>query len=193
MHNSRLLLGCGILREEVDSLRRKNHWPLETQFLDSHLHTDFAGLSNGLTAALQENAQRDKVVFYGCCHPKMDEILAQAGTQRTAGQNCIEMLLGPEVFTRELQNGAYFLLEDWARHWDEILTKTFGARLDVIREIFQGDRKYILALRTPCSGDFERDAEAAGKKVGLPVRWMDVSLDHLETVLQKALARGDTQ
>ncbi|MBS1214173.1 MAG: hypothetical protein H6R26_2790, partial [Proteobacteria bacterium] len=77
----------------------------------------------------------------------------------------------------------------WARSWDTIITKTFGANEALVKEIFQGDRKYLLCLRTPCSGDFSQEAEKAGQKVGLPLRWMDVTLDHLESVLQDAITR----
>ena len=59
----------------------------------------------------------------------------------------------------------------------------------MIRGIFQGDRRYLLAVRTPCSTDFSREAQAASDLVGLPLRWLDVSLDHLESVVATALAR----
>ena len=129
------------------------------------------------------------IVFYGACHPLMEKILDAAGTFRTEGQNCVEMLLGPERFTAELEQGAFFLLEEWARSWERIVTATFGTNWDVIREMYQGDRNYLLCISTPCSGDFRAEAEEAGRLVGLPLRWLDVSLDHLESVLQEAINR----
>jgi hypothetical protein len=184
-----LLLGCGILRREIRLLLEKNRWPVDTAFLDSALHIDYAKLSDALTAALAQHAGRDMAVFFGRCHPFMDQIVAEAGAVRIPGQNCVEMLLGPKRFTEELQQGAFFLLEDWARRWDDILARTFRASEQVIRGIFQVDRRYLLGLRTPCSGDFQADAEAAGIKVGLPLRWLDVPLDHLEWILQTTIVR----
>jgi hypothetical protein len=99
------------------------------------------------------------------------------------------MLLGNELFTDELDQGAFFLLEDWARRWNHIVFKTFGKYPQVIRTIFQSDRRYLLGIRTPCSGDFKVQAEEAGRMVDLPLRWMDVSLDHLESVLQATITR----
>jgi hypothetical protein len=188
-HLHPLLLGCGILRKEIRFLIEKNGWLLDTHFLDSSLHIDFDKLSQALTAALCHQAERDTVVFYGACHPLMDKMLAAAGTIRTEGQNCVEMLLGHERFTAELEQGAFFLLEEWAQRWEQITTATFGTNPQVIRELYQADRNYLLAIRTPCSGDFREPAEEAGKLVGLPLHWLDVSLDQLEAVLQEAIIR----
>jgi len=184
-----LLLGCGILQKEIRFLIDKNGWQLQTNFLDSALHIDFDKLSLALTSALDCHSESEIIVFYGSCHPQMESILNAAGTFRTAGQNCVEMLLGPDQFSAELEQGAFFLLEEWARRWEPIVTATFGTNLKVIREIYQGERSYILGITTPCSGDFKAEAEEAGRLVGLPLRWMDISLDNLERVLQKAMER----
>jgi hypothetical protein len=183
-----LLLGCGILKKEIHLLIDKNGWPLDTLFLDSMLHVDFAALATALKALMTQHAARRTIVFYGSCHPEMEQMLADAGSIRTAGQNCVEMLLGHDRFNEELANGAYFLLEEWAQRWEYMITKAFGSNKAIIRDIFQGDRSCILCLKTPCSGNFTAEAEAAGRLVGLPLRWADVSLDHLEIVLQNALS-----
>lgn len=185
-----LLLGCGILRSEIRFLIEKNGWPLETCFLDSSLHINFDKLSLALTTALSRHSGREIIVFYGACHPQMESILHSAGTYRTVGQNCVEMLLGAELFTKELEQGAFFLLEEWAHHWEQIVTATFGTNREVIREMYRGDRGYLLCVSTPCSGDFTAEAEEAGRLVGLPLRRIEVSLDHLETVLQEAIDRN---
>jgi len=184
-----LLLGCGILQKEVRYLIEKNGWPLDTDFLDSSLHVNLEALSSALQAGLKRNSGREIVVFYGCCHPLMDKMLEAAHTFRTEGQNCVEMLLGRDRFMQELSNGAFFLLEDWALRWDVAIGQAFGGKPEVVREIFQLSSKYLLCLHTPCSGDFQQAAVEIGKKVGLPVRWMDVGLDNLEAVLQQALGR----
>jgi hypothetical protein len=188
-----LLVGCGILKKEVRWLIEKNHWPVDTAFLDSALHIDFEKLLKKLTSTLSRHQKRKVIVFYGTCHPLMEKALEEAGTFRTHGQNCVEILLGHKLFTEELSKGAFFLFEDWARRWEHLTTKTFGDNLTVARDIFQGDRKYMLCLRTPCSGDFTAEAEQAGAMMGLPIRWLDVPLDHLESVLQTAIARKKGQ
>lgn len=185
-----LLIGCGILAREVRFLIDRNHWPMEAIFFDSSLHCYLDRLAQGLTGLLEKKRGRRIIVFYGCCHPRLDEMVTAAGAVRTEGQNCLEMLLGREPFMAELSAGAYFLLEAWARTWEPVLTRTFGTRkIEIIREMFQGDRKYLLGLRTPCSGDFRDEAEKAGELVGLPLRWRDAPLDHLESVLRNTMSR----
>lgn len=185
------LVGCGILRKEVDALIAKNGWQLETRYLASALHNKLDDLSAELKAALDdsERASMDPVVLYGACHPQISRIIEQHRTVRTHGQNCIVQLIGYELFMEHLCRGAYFLLEEWALTWAPMTTATFGSNLDVVREIFHSSHKYMIAVRTPCSGDFTGAAEAAARFVDLPLEWMDTSLDHLESILADSLAR----
>lgn len=184
-----LLLGCGILQKEIRFLIEKNRWPMDAYFLDSALHIDLDELSGSLSSALAGHAGRNTIVFYGACHPLIDNIIEAAGTIRTPGQNCLEMLLGHELFTGELSNGAYFLMDDWARSLNFILRKCLGENEAVWKAVYQVDRKYLACIRTPCSGDYRDEAEAAGRTVGLPLRWINVPLDHLESVLQDTIER----
>jgi len=184
-----LLISCGILGQEIQHLIRRNSWSIECHFLPSSLHFDFDLLEKALVTTLSRFPGRRTIVVYGTCHPGIDRIVEQAGGIRVPCQNCVEMLLGHEEFTRELAEGAYFLLEEWAMHWEEMLERTFGTG-PVAREIFRSDRRYLLALQTPCSSDFRKQAGAAAETVGLPLRQRHVSLDHLEKLLLNELARA---
>lgn len=183
------LIGCGILQKEVNSLIAKNNWPLTTDFLPASLHIDFKRLACALQGGLSRHTDEQTIVFYGACHPRMDNMLDEAGTLRTPGQNCIEMLLGEEEFNRELANGAYFLLDNWAHNWDSVIAQTFGSNINVIRDIFHDQHRYLLCLRTPQSEDFSQQAAHISAMLDLPVQWRDVDLNHLESVLQTAISR----
>jgi len=191
----KVMVGCGILRKEVDFLIKKNDWNIETQFLDSSLHNYFDKLYAQLNEALDadDKAGRETIVFYGCCHPQMDRILDQHHTLRTEGQNCVAMLLGYERFMEGLEQGAYYLLEDWAQTWEPLITECFGKNISVVREIFHSSHKLMVAIRTPCSSDFTAAAEAAARFVDLPLQWIDADLSHLESVLADAIARKNEQ
>ena len=106
------------------------------------------------------------------------------------GCNCVARLLGPETFRRESEAGALFLLEGWARQWPRWARATFGTDGPVLRELLQADHRYVLGVRTPCSGDFLAEAAAIGRRVGLPVRWIDVRLQDLAAALAPAAAEG---
>ncbi len=184
-----LLLGCGILQKEIRYLIKANDWPLDTSFLRSALHNNIGKLEKGLKGSLAKRADRETIVFYGCCHPDIDHIVAQGHSVRTPGQNCVDILLGRELFDRELENGAFFLLEEWAQRWSPITEEVFGKGPDIIRGVFHEAHRYILAIRTPCSGDFVNEAEEVARIVDLPLKWMDVELEHLETVLKETMDR----
>lgn len=182
-----LLLGCGIFAKEIEYLIEKNHWPLATHFLPPSLHIDLPALAKQLDHALTATAQPNTLIFYGdACHPRIDALIAPHRACRVAGQNCVAMLLGSEQFQHELEQGTFFLLEDWARHWDKAIEQTFAGHWAVAREVFQAAHRSILALRTPCSGDYQAAAEHAAASVGLPLRWEDVALTHLEHTLRAA-------
>ena len=183
------LIGCGILKDEINYLIKKNGWDLSPHYLNSSLHVDFEKLEYSLTQALKLFGDEPKAVFYGTCHPFMDRFIREGNAVRTEGQNCVEILLGKEQFTRLLTEGAFFLMEDWARHWDSVMIKAFGDNPEVIKDIFQGEHTQLLALRTVCSGDFTEEAERVSSLTGLPLKWLDTDLDHLEEVLRETLKK----
>lgn len=189
MSGTDLIIGCGILRKEIRYLVKKNHWPSDLSFLPSGLHVDFGKLQNGLEKCLQRHHEKSAIVFYGACHPLMDQILESARVIRTPGQNCVDIYLGHELFCRELERGAFFLFEDWALSWKEIIGEIMPGDPEIMRSIFRSGHKYLLAIRTPCSEDFSVAAEAVSKMTDLELRWVDVGLEHLEATLAETLSR----
>lgn len=191
--NKIICMGCGILQKEVACLIVKNRWPLETHFVCSSLHVDFERLASALNKQLSRFHEERVVVFYGACHPLMGKFLARRQRLRTEGQNCIEMLLGKERFTRELMGGAFFLLEDWVRRWEFVTGKITFGNPSIRAEIFRQGHSRFLAIRTPCSSDFSVAAETISQEVGLPIEWTDVTLDNLERVLYNVIQREQQQ
>lgn len=181
------LIGCGILEREIRFLLHKNCWDLQPFFLPSGLHVDFAKLEHALCSSLAHQKNRSGLVFYGACHPNMDQFLAAAQTTRTLGQNCVDIYLGHETFCRELENGAFFLFEDWAHKWEDVVGKVMPGNPQIMRDIFRSSHTYLLAIRTPCSGDFSAAAHRVSELTSLPLRWLDVGLEHLEKNLLETL------
>ena len=174
------LIGCGILSKEINFLIKKNDWPIQPSFICSSLHVSFRQLEQSLGKRLNKFKKEKKVVFYGTCHPLMEKLIEDDKTIRTPGQNCVDILLGEEKFTEELEAGAFFIMEDWAKRRDLVMTKAFGKNEDVTKSTFQECHQYFLGLRTPCSEDFSQEALEISLKIGLPLKWLDVTLDHLE-------------
>ncbi len=49
--------------------------------------------------------------------------------------------------------------------------------------LLREEYSYLLALHTPCSGDFTAEAERIAQETGLPLRWERSTLDRLEAAL----------
>ncbi|OGH04484.1 MAG: hypothetical protein A2600_04300 [Candidatus Lambdaproteobacteria bacterium RIFOXYD1_FULL_56_27] len=188
-HRVPVLVGCGVLEKELRFLIHKNRLALETDFLTPALHVDFGALKSELTEALASRKDQKRLVCYGACHPQMDRLLSEAQAIRFNGQNCLSMLLGEARYEEELAKGTYFLLESWAQDWDRIIAKTLGTNPEWVQEIFRAECTRMLALTTPCSGDFTAFAQKAAAQAGLPLEWEAVGLDHLEAALLSGWVR----
>lgn len=182
------LIACGILEKEIRYLVKKNGWELQQSYLPSGLHVDFNKLDHSLNSCLSQHSGETGIVFYGTCHPCMDDFIAKAKTTRTPGQNCVDIYLGHETFCRELEQGAFFLFEDWARHWQTIVGGVIPGNPQIMKDIFCGAHTYLLAIRTPCSGDFTAEAAMVSEMTALPLRWIDAGLEQLEKNLAATLA-----
>lgn len=182
-----LIIACGILKKEILFLAQKNGWQGRTVFLPSGLHVDFDKLQKSLESCLRQHAGEQAVVFYGACHPCMEQILAAAAVPRTPGQNCVDIYLGHDRFCQELEQGAFFLFEDWALHWREIVGAVMPGDPEIMRSIFRSAHKYLLAIRTPCSGDFRAEAELVSQMTALELRWVDVGLEQLQANLSATI------
>lgn len=181
------LIGCGILKREIALLAERNGWAIEADYLPPVLHVDPSSLEKGLREGLARHPP-GAMVFYGQCHPGMDRMVSEARAFRSRGQNCIEMLLGPDRYMREAEAGAFFLLEAFAEGWDEAILRTFGGNPEIAAEILGLSCRHFLCLRTPCSGDYSAKAGEISQKTGLPLVWTDVRLDHLESVMKALIS-----
>lgn len=180
------LLSCNILEKEVRFLAAKNNWDFSSLFLSSSLHNSFADLRSAL-----QTPSADILLYGEACHPQMQDLATQKKAQMPNCLNCLDLLLGYDFYFAELKNGAYFLLESSVKDWSTNMRRCFGLNKEVMREIFKLDRKYLLALRTPCSGDFRKEAEAIAAELQVELRWHEVGLEHLEAELKNLVSRND--
>ncbi|OHD12766.1 MAG: hypothetical protein A2086_07250 [Spirochaetes bacterium GWD1_27_9] len=181
----KILIGCGILKKEINYLIEKNNWEIEVFYLDSSLHINFDKLYNGLKFFLEKFKDREKYVFYGCCHPQIDDLLKEYNCKRTIGQNCIEILLGNELFTEELTNGAFFLLEDWCLRFDFIFKEFLCWKEEMVKMVLKSEHKYFCCIKTPCSNDFYNESDVISRKYDIPIKWLNVNLDNLNNILKQ--------
>lgn len=184
-----ILIGCGILEREINFIITKNRWPIKTYFLPPLMHLEHDDLYHSLNQALEKYRDKNKIIFYGACHPSIDELCSEYKTARFGGQNCLESLLGREQLDRLMEEGAFLLLEGWVRRWETIVKSVFGSRVNVAREIFKARHNHFLAIRTICSGDFSSEAAVISELMEMPLLWADIGLDVLEESLEKIMIK----
>ena len=178
------IVACGIVKKELITLAEQHQWNTELRFLDSSLHTDLGKLYAALDGSLKMPLVEPVAVVYGTCHPLMRTLLQHHGAYWRMRQNCIEMLLGANEFKKHIEAGAFFLLEDWAHQWERVTTQALGSNEELNKYLFRSEHNYILCIHTPCSGDFTDKATEIERKTGLPLRWLNISLEHFEHYLQ---------
>lgn len=177
------LISCGIFKNEITSLIEKNNWEVKPVFLNSSLHVDFDKLWLTLTKSIENHKDYEKIVCYGTCHPLMGKLMNTTQSVRTDAQNCVELILGREKFDEEIEQGAFFLFEDWATNWTTVTKPTFGDDPDLLKELFSSEHKYLLAIKTSCSNDFSEEANEISEIIGLPLKWITTDLKFLEEKL----------
>lgn len=179
---------CSILGREVREICKRKFPGLPLIEFDSVLHIDFAALENTLRTFLSETNWDRTLVIIGACHPLIDSILADYDARRLPVQNCVEALLGTDQFTTHLSNGAMFLLEEWIVRWDEIMSRTFGD-LEIASEIIGQCHRYFCAVQRVGGEDISREVEEISHKYGLPVKYSEGSLEHLERIMAREIGR----
>lgn len=126
------------------------------------------------------------MLIYGACHPLLNKILTKYRAIRTPSQNCISMLLGNQRFETLLKEGAFFLLEDWAKRWDIISQCVFRSN-EIAKDILHLSHSHFMAIRTPFSSDFSKEALHVSNSIGLPLYWLETDLKHLESIIEKTM------
>ena len=181
----------GILEKEIRYLAKKNNWSQHLIFLPSGLHVDFDQLRKSLEKCLPQYEEKPGAIFYGTCHPCMDEILAGTQCSRTPGQNCVDIYLGHDRFSQELQQGAFFLFEGLGFALERDCRQRHARRSGhYAQHLSCSAHKYLLAIRTPCSGDFTAEAQTISDMTSLELRWIDIGLETLEENLRETLNRA---
>lgn len=184
---ARRLLACAVLEREVRTVLADADLDLEPRFLDPALHEATDRLPAAVAEALDHPGA---VVCCGLCHPALERTVKAGGGVRTCALNCLELLLGRERYRAEAAAGTYFLPEAWARDWLTYARRVFGPGDRALRALMRSECTSLLALRTPCSGEFEAEARAVAEFTGLPLRWADADLVPLREALEQAAGRA---
>lgn len=118
------IVGCGIFRTEVESLRPD--LAEEVVWLPPGLHTDLPALGRELAAASAGGPRA--ALLGGGCHPDLPRVVGALG--HLPGKDCVAAFLS-DAERRELEGRkAFIMTPGWLRHWREIFQE--GLRWDEV-------------------------------------------------------------
>lgn len=183
-----IVLSCGIFARELECLDPELLGLIEPRFLDSMLHMRPALLEERLSARLAEEPGRPTVLLYGDCCPRMEWQAWGPKRTRTAGVNCIEILLGRQRYAELRREGAFFFMAEWLARWREIFGQELGfADPELARGFMQESASKLVYVDTGCAEFPAAELETIGRYFGLPWSVERPGLSFLESALRASL------
>lgn len=193
MKTGTVWLSCGVIRAEMEELRRQRLIDGELHFLDSMLHMDPPQLETVLTAALEQNSGREGclVLVYGDCSARMLDLVRRFRVGRVNVINCAQLLVGRERYRQLMHEEAFLVLPEWAERWEHIMKSELGLTKAVARDLMGENRGVLVYLDTGLKPVPEQELSEFSIYSGLPWRVETVSLDNLLTALLEAQTRAN--
>ncbi|SFG24149.1 Protein of unknown function [Desulfotomaculum arcticum] len=117
------ILCCSILKREIEYIINKIDIEAELVYLDCTLHVDPQKLCSEINKFLS-NSNNAFVIYGNKCCPDMEQIIEANNAILIGAQNCVDMILGPEVEKQSTLNKTFFLTGGWLENWKLIFQKT---------------------------------------------------------------------
>jgi len=181
-------ISCSIFRREIKLLQEQKQLEIPFRYLGSMLHLDPEELDERLQAVTSEDHHdgKDIILVYGDCCPYMYTIKKQDHVKKIPGKNCIEILLGNDLYTNLIREGAFFLMPEWAKRWREIFQDEFKLYGEDARSFMTELHTKLIYVDTGLTPIPENLLIEISEYSGLPTEIMPVSLEKLLTSIQNA-------
>lgn len=183
-------LSCGVVRAEMEELKRRGKIGGELIFLDSMLHMNPPKLEAKLLAALTQRADATGrlVLVYGDCTARMLDLTRSFKVGRVNVINCAQLLLGRDRYRQLMHDEAFIVLPEWARRWEHIMKSELGLSQEVAHGLMGENRGVLVYLDTGLLPVPEQQLVEFAAYSGLPWRVESISLDCMLATLLEAEA-----
>lgn len=192
-----IIIGCGVLRKELELFQSRSKLNLKLVFLDSMLHMQPEKLEKAIKDTIEkERASGGKafsIVFGDCC-PGMHKIEENPDVVRLPFLNCAQILLGKERYRELMKEQAFILLPEWLGRWREIFADHLGLNHEIATSLMQENRSCLVYLDTGLHEIPREKICECSEYVGLPLRIEKVDLSRFFAEIEKTLIcdlRGD--
>ncbi len=191
---STLLIACGALARELLQVIELNGWGhMTVTCLPASLHNRPNEITDAVRRKIRANRKRyDRILcLYGDCGTGglLDRMLDEEGIERIDGPHCYAFYAGLEDFEAITDDdpATFFLTDYLVRHFERLIIKGLG--LDrypqLLDDYFGNYRRVVYLIQTP-DETLRRKAEAAAKRLGLPLEVREIGLGGLERFLGDA-------
>jgi hypothetical protein len=170
---SRTIVACGALALHIDQIAKRRGWDLEVRPLPPELHNRPERIRDALGDGVD-------LVGYADCGTRG----ALDGLPRLAGPDCYGIFGG---FDRH-EAGTYYLTDFLVRSFDRVVWRGLGLdRHPELRDDYFGNYERVVWLALAPTATLRRKAEAAARKLGLPLEIHVTGDSGLERALERLL------
>jgi len=186
-----LVIACGALAWEIETLKRANRWHhLEVKCIDAALHNTPDAIPARVEALLEQTAGQyeHRFVAYADCGTggRLDAVLAKYNVARLPGAHCYEFFATPEVFhpMAAAEPGTFYLTDFLVRHFDRLVVEAFKlSSHPELREMLFGNYTRVLYLAQTDDAELRERAATAAAQLNLPLEILPSGMGLLETSL----------
>ncbi|MEL0137471.1 MAG: DUF1638 domain-containing protein [Halieaceae bacterium] len=200
MPDNILVIACGALAREIETLKRANQWQhIHLQCLDAALHNTPDDIPDRVDAMLEQTANdyAQRFVAYADCGTggRLDAVLAKWDVARLPGAHCYEFYATPEVFhpMAEAEPGSFYLTDFLVRHFDRLVVEALKLRSHPeLRDMLFGHYTRVVYLAQTDDPVLREAAARAADRLALPLEVMPAGMGLLESSLAEQVLRFAT-
>lgn len=189
MDEDGVIIGCSIFSNEIAALAREGKIPWSVVKVNSMLHIYPTHLEMRLNKELKVNGDRNIVLLFGDCHPRMDRHLSGT-TVRVEGINCCEIVLGVTRYRQLRAEGAFLMMPEWLDRWEEVFYRHLGLSNPKLASHFMNDfHTNLTYIDTGLQAVPSAKLDEVSKHTGLPWKIEKCTLQYLSDAINQAINR----
>ena len=108
----------------------------------------------------------------------------QLFVKKVKGMNCVEIILGKKKYVELRKQGAFFLLPEWTKRWEDVFKNWLGLSEKNAADLMQDMHSKIIYIDTGCIPVPYKEIEQISSYCKLPVEIFKADLENLKKLIQ---------